>query len=107
MIEIRHDSKIGYRFHIKAKSGTILFSSIPYSTQKEAEQAVKEMSGMNITRNQFERKTDHGGRFLFSVFDSQGKLVGGSQLYDSEMGLENGIKNLQERFAKLSDRDNL
>lgn len=106
MIEIHHDSTIGYRFHIKAKSGTILFNSIPYSTQEEAEQAVRAMRGMNITRNQFERKTDHGGRFLFYVFDNQGKLLGGSQYYDSEMGLENGMKNLRERFAKLSDRDN-
>ena len=103
MIEILYDSTNGYRFLIKAQSGNILFNSIPYSTQQEAELAVKEICGMEITRNQFERKTDHQGRFLFSINDKWGKLLGGSQLYDSEMGMENGIKNLQQQFSKLSD----
>ncbi|WP_149275580.1 YegP family protein [Pareuzebyella sediminis] len=101
MIEILHDSTNGYRYHIKAQSGNILFNSIPYSTRQKAEQAVNDLRGMQITRNQFERKTDHEGRFLFYIYDKQGKLLGDSQLYDSEMGLENGIKNLLQQFAKL------
>jgi len=43
----------------------------------------------------FERKTNHKGEFQFSLKDSDGKIIGHSQNYNSEAGMENGIKNLR------------
>ena len=58
---------------------------------------------MNLTRNHFERKTNHSGQFLFNLKDNDGNLIGQSQFYDSEMGMENGIKNLQNRLEELKN----
>ncbi len=46
----------------------------------------------------FERKTNHSGAFMFSLKDENGKIVGYSQCYNSEAGMENGIKNLKNKI---------
>ena len=70
-------------------------------------QAIKMLRTTSITRNNFERKTNLQGRFLFNLKDDDGNLIGSSQLYDSEAGMENGINNLQNRLAFMKELDTL
>ncbi len=51
----------------------------------------------------FERKTDYNGKFLFILKNSEGKVLGNSMLYNSEAGMENGIKNLKTSISLLPD----
>ena len=99
MIEIYNDNDLNYRFSLKAKSGHTLLNSIDFTNKIQMNEA--------ITRSHFERKTNHTGQFLFNLKDGTGNVIGRSQLYDSEMGMENGIKNLQNRIEALRNGDDL
>ncbi len=100
MIEIVKESSGVFHFILKAKSGNSLLQSIAYTTEQEAQKVV---SKIPITQGQylFERRTDHNGKFLFNLKDQDGKVIGSSQLYGSEAGMENGIRNLKSSLSTL------
>ena len=107
MIDVYTDNKGNYRFSLKAKSGNILLSSIDFDNKSQMYNAIKSLGTIVATRNHFEGKTNHTGQFLFNLKDDDGNLIGQSQLYDSEMGMENGIINLQNRMEAIRNGDDL
>jgi len=107
MIKINKDDNNTYNFSLNTTSGNALFYSVGFSSEEEVKNVV---SGLNMFDKQqyiFERKTDHKGNFLFNLKDKKGQLIGKSQLYGSEAGMENGIKNLKKRIAALNNSQNL
>ena len=107
MIEIKKDGSDDYSFVLKTESGHALLTSISYLNKVTAEEAISSMQTIKIGRNTIERKTNHGGKFLFSLKNNKGELIGNSLLYDSEAGMENGIKNLVNRINSLFESDQL
>lgn len=107
MIEIKKHTSDDYSFILKAESGHALLNSVAYSNKKMAEEAVSSLQALKRNRNTFERRTNHNGKFLFSISNNSGELIGSSQLYQSEAGMENGIKNLINRINSLSDLNQL
>ena len=97
MIAIEKDNSNHYRFLLRSASGQILLRSVPFQTQREATLTAKSLNRENTC----ERNTDHEGKFLFNVKDREGKLIGHSERYTSEAGMENGIKNLRNRIDWL------
>ncbi|NNE75933.1 MAG: DUF1508 domain-containing protein [Pricia sp.] len=102
VIEKFRDNDTSYRFKVKTKSGHTLLNSIAFTQKEDVDKVVQQLQTIKISNNYFERKTDHEGHFLFNLKDANGNLIGHSQLYDSEMGMENGIKNLQNQIATLA-----
>lgn len=101
VIEIVNTTNSGHRFQIKSKSDAILLTSEEFHSQADLDTALSKLNTLQITRGNFERKTNHQGKFLFDLKDGNGSLIGTSQLYDSEAGMENGIKNLHNRLTDL------
>ncbi|MEO9892887.1 YegP family protein [Aurantibacter sp.] len=91
----------GYTFKIQAESEEALMESMVFSTKEEVTHIINALTNSPITQFTFERKTNNSGKFLFNVKDSSGRLVGTSQLYNSEAGMQNGIKNLKITLASL------
>lgn len=107
MIKINKKDNNTYNFSLNTANGNILFYSVGFSSKEEIKNIV---NGLNVSEKQlyvFERKTDHDGNFLFNLKDKNGRLIGNSQLYSSEAGMENGIKNLKIRIAALSQFEDL
>lgn len=107
MIEIRKDASEDYSFVLKAESGHALLNSVVYSNKAIAEEAVSSLQTIKRSLNTIERKTNHNGKFLFSLKNNNGELIGNSLLYESEAGMENGIKNLMTRINSLFDSNQL
>ncbi len=103
MLHVKKENKDAFRFTLMTEGGSTLLTSIPFSNRLELVSTVKNLSDLKKSQNIFERKTNHEGRFLFSVKDAQGNLIGHSELYYSEAGMENGIKNLKKEIGRLSD----
>ena len=103
MIEIVNTPSTGHRFQIKSKSDSILLTSEAFISKTDLDTALSKLHTLQINRGNFERKTNHQGKFLFNLKDGNGSLIGTSQLYDSEAGMENGIKNLHNRLADLKE----
>jgi len=107
MIEIRKDASNDYSFVLKAESGQALLNSVAYANKNQAEEVVSSLQTIQKSRKTIERKTNHSGKFLFSLKNNDGELIGNSLLYGSEAGMENGIKNLLSRINSLSNLNQL
>ncbi len=107
MIEIRKDAAKDYSFVLKAESGHALLNSVVYSDKLTAEEAVISLRTIKKNQNTIERKTNHSGKFLFSLKNNNGELIGNSLFYESEAGMENGIKNLLARINSLFNSNQL
>ena len=95
--------KKDYVFILKAKSGNILLSSIAFKNINEAKKTVNSLNTLHEKPNVFERKTNHKGKFIFNLKKHDGEVIGTSQSYSSEVGMENGIKNVKKSIKYLSD----
>lgn len=98
MLEVIKDTEKGYRFLVKSSRGHTLLESVVFQTEADARREMQALKPLVKDSVCFERKTDHNGRFQFSIKDNQGQVIGNSQLYRSEAGMENGIKNTRSRI---------
>ncbi|MEJ1222061.1 YegP family protein [Sediminicola sp. 1XM1-17] len=103
MIQIKKHKENSYRFSVNTSSGSTILESIDFSNIEDVKKSVAELQGALNERKIFERKTDHSGKFLFLLKNKEGQLIGSSQLYSSEAGMENGIKNLKTYFDTISN----
>jgi uncharacterized protein YegP (UPF0339 family) len=97
------DNDSSFRFSLQTEGGRTLLTSLPFGNKVELETTVRNLRTLKKSQHNFERKTNHEGRFLFCLKDAQGKLIGNSELYYSEAGMENGIKNLKKEISRLTD----
>lgn len=100
MIEVKKKGDSDFQFIVKSPSGRVLLESIPFTDNSSLEATLKDLKTESILTKRFERKTNFDGKFLFNLKNDQGVIVGSSGLYNSEPGMENGIKNLKEILAK-------
>jgi uncharacterized protein YegP (UPF0339 family) len=101
MFEIIKKGPGSYHFHLRTGDGNSLLQSIDFSSREEINGIVEQLHALMEDHMVFERQTNHRGKFLFLLKDAHGKPLGSSQLYNSEAGMENGIKNLRARIAML------
>jgi len=101
MIEIKKEGEGSYHFNLKTHDGNHLLRSVNFGSREEIDGIVSQLPALLEDHMVFERQTDHDGRFRFQLKDATGKPLGNSQLYHSEAGMENGIKNLRNRISSL------
>lgn len=107
MIEIKKHNEGTYRFSVNTATGNIILESVDFPNIKDIRKSVAELQESFNESNVFERKTDNSGKFLFQLKNKEGQLIGNSQLYSSEAGMENGIKNLKTYFDTISNMTEL
>ena len=103
MLEIKKESDTSYTFSLQSESGQTLLNSVPYGNREDIDKTIAHLKVLIGQSSVFERKTDYNGKFLFTMKNSEGKIIGRSMLYSSEAGMENGIKNLKTSIALLPD----
>ena len=101
MIDIKKKGTGMFSFDLKTRGGHTLLKSVEFTDEQEAQSIVKSLNPLSENSIKFERKTNHDGMFLFNLKNSGGKMIGHSQLYNSEAGMENGIKNLKNTITSL------
>ena len=100
MIEVKKKGNSNFQFFVKSASGRVLLESIPFIDNSSLEATLKDLKNESVLTKRFERKTNFDGKFLFNLKNDQGVIVGSSGLYNSEPGMENGIKNLTEILTR-------
>ncbi len=98
-MEIRKEGEAAYRFVIKSERGHPLLESVEFPDPAMAKDSVRRLQPEIQNPSCVERKTDHNGQFRFTLRDSEGTVLGHSQAYRSEAGMENGIKNTLKRIS--------
>ncbi len=104
MIEINKKGANSFSFKLKTESGHTLLKSVEYPNKEIIERTVANLRPIENNTLRFERRTNHEGFFLFDIKNSNGQLIGHSQNYTSEAGMENGIKNLINNMESLLDQ---
>lgn len=99
-IKKEHDK--AYRFEVKNEKGHALFNSILFSNKEEAKMIVKELQAFDLGSFVFERKTNYDGKFHFKLKTKDSRILGHSGFFNSQAGLENGIKHMQNHLTTLA-----
>jgi uncharacterized protein YegP (UPF0339 family) len=108
MIEIRREADDCYRFNLKNASGRTILRSVAFENKDEVARTVAELLPLVKKNTGFERKTNYEGKFLFSIKNTKGQVIGQSSLFASEAGMENGIETVKNRIVSISKaNDNL
>ncbi len=102
MIDIKKEKNNLYRFFVTSEEGNALLQSVTFDTEKELKTTVKKLYPLSKKPSVFERKTNHNGKFHFTLKDASGIVIGTSNTYTSEAGMENGITNVRKRIAFLN-----
>ncbi len=100
MIELKNKQGSNeYQFTLKADNGQVIFHSSLYPSKNEALQGISIAKESSPNRCKYERQTATNGKFYFNLKSHNNKIIGASQLYSSESGMENGIKNVRDHIA--------
>ena len=96
MIQKTKGNNNEYQFVVKSSDGGILLRSKWYNSENEVDHIVAQMVENLDNSIAIERTTNHNGQFQFLVKNNGNNLIGFSEPYSSEAGMENGIKNLNK-----------
>lgn len=97
-----------FYFNLKAANGQIILSSQAYESKTGAEKGIKSVMENADDDGKFERKTAANGKFHFNLKAGNGQIIGSSQMYASEAGMENGITSVKNHTsgARIKDLTN-
>ena len=88
--------KSGEKFHfvLKAGNGQVILSSQMYASKASAKNGIESVKKNCGDDKCFERKTAKNGKFHFNILSTNGQIVGSSQMYASQSGMNNGIASV-------------
>ncbi|WP_299189124.1 YegP family protein [uncultured Aquimarina sp.] len=96
MFELKNEEGNSYHFTLKAKNGQVILSSEVYNSKAAAVNGIASVQKNAAEDGRYERKTAKDGRFFFNLKATNGQVIGSSQMYSSESGMENGINSVKE-----------
>lgn len=94
MFEVKKSGE-KYHFVLKAGNGQVILSSQMYASKSGAMNGVDSVRKNCGDDNCWERKTAKNGKFHFNLKSTNGQIVGSSQMYSSESGMNNGIQSVK------------
>lgn len=84
-----------YHFVLKAKNGQVILSSQVYASKSGASNGIESVKTNCKDDSKFERKTAKNGKFYFNLKAANSQIIGTSQMYAAEAGMENGIESIK------------
>ncbi|RAV28234.1 YegP family protein [Sinomicrobium soli] len=105
MFELKKTDKGGFHFTLKAKNGQVILSSETYSGKSAAENGIASVKKNAPDDGRYERKTAKNGKFYFNLKATNGQIIGTSQMYASEAGMENGIDSVKNNAPGAETRE--
>ena len=85
-----------YHFVLKAGNGQVILSSQMYASKASAMNGIESVKKNSGNDDLFESKTAKNGKFHFNLKSTNGQIVGSSQMYASESGMNNGIESVKK-----------
>ncbi len=105
MFELKNKEGSSYHFTLKAKNGQVILSSEVYNSKSAAENGVASVKKNATEDGRYERKTAKNGKFYFNLKAGNGQIIGSSQMYTSESGMENGINSVKENASSADTKE--
>ncbi|AXT59354.1 DUF1508 domain-containing protein [Aquimarina sp. AD10] len=105
MFELKNKEGSSYHFTLKAKNGQVILSSEVYNSKAAAENGIESVKKNASEDGRYERKTAKNGKFFFNLKAGNGQVIGSSQMYSSESGMENGINSVRENAPDAKTKE--
>ncbi len=80
-----------FYFNLTADNGQIILSSEGYTTKAACMNGIESVKKNSAESDNFEKLTSTNGKFYFVLKAGNGQVIGKSQMYESEDGMNNGI----------------
>ncbi len=84
-----------YQFNLKATNGQVILSSEGYTTLAACKNGIESVKRNAPEDARYERKESGNGKFYFNLKATNGQVIGGSQMYQSEDSRDNGIESVK------------
>ncbi|MBN2274304.1 MAG: YegP family protein [Bacteroidales bacterium] len=94
-----------YYFSLKADNGQVILASQGYSSRSACRKAIKSVKNNSGHDGMFERKQSSNGKFFFNLKAANGKVIGKSEMYESEASRENGVASVKKNGPKSAEVD--
>ncbi len=85
-----------YHFVLKAGNGQVILSSQMYASKSGAMNGIESVQNNCGDDNCYEKKEAKNGKFHFNVKSTNGQIIGSSQMYAAESGMNNGIDSVKK-----------
>lgn len=85
-----------YHFVLKAGNGQVILSSQMYASKSSAMNGIESVQKNCGDEKSYEKKTAKNGKFHFNVKSTNGQIIGSSQMYSAESGMNNGIESVKK-----------
>ena len=93
--EIYTDKSGEFRFRLKASNGQAILASEGYSAKAGCKNGIESVRKNSQNDSLFDRLTAKNGKSHFTLKSTNGQVIGTSQMYSSESGMENGITSVK------------
>ena len=94
-----------YMWNLLASNGEPILTSQQYKSKSGAKKGISCVQGCAPDGNRFERRKAKNGKAYFVLKAGNGKVVGQSEMYNSNRSMENGIKSVQKNAPRAGTKD--
>jgi uncharacterized protein len=84
-----------FQFNLVAGNGQVILTSEGYTSKAACMNGVESVKKNAGNDAMYERKTSSNGKAFFNLKASNGQVIGSSQMYESEKGMETGIDSVK------------
>ncbi|QLE02940.1 YegP family protein [Galbibacter sp. BG1] len=102
---ILSDNKTDFYFNLLAQNGQVILTSELYKNKSNCLNGIESVKNNALNSSRYERKTASNGKFYFNLKSSNGQIIGSSQMYSSEAGMENGINSVKNNAPEGAIED--
>ncbi|HCR77381.1 MAG TPA: hypothetical protein DIW37_13450 [Chryseobacterium sp.] len=96
-----------FQFNLKAGNGQVILSSEGYSSKAGCQNGIESVRKNSQDDSKFERLTAKDDRFYFNLKATNGQVIGSSQMYESDNGMEKGIESVKNNAPNASVEEEL
>lgn len=95
-----------FQFNLKSNNGLVILNSEGYTTKSNCEKGIESVRRFSQEEALFNKSTASNGKYYFNLKASNGQIIGTSQMYGSEFGVEKGIASVRSNAAdaKIEDK---
>lgn len=104
MFELKQSGE-KYHFVLKAANGQVTLSSQMYASKSSATNGIESVKKNAPTDSLYDRKTSSNGKFYFNLKSTNGQIIGSSQMYTSESGMNNGIESVKKNAPDAETKE--
>ncbi|NSL86325.1 YegP family protein [Chitinophaga solisilvae] len=82
-------------FKLKADNGQTILASEGYSVRINCDNGIASVKANSIHKERYDKLTAQNGQFYFNLKGSNGKVIGTSEMYETEAARDNGIASVR------------